>query len=95
MNTGMSYVIMLLHLCKTCIERSGCYVCGEHLITTLQYFFVLSTGIHLSRGISDCALQVKAIRDEELHISYDIVYCCMQVVWCSMIMDATMKVEHG
>ena len=56
---------------------------------------VLSTGIHLSRVISDCALQVKAIRDEELHISYDIVYCCMQVVWCSMIMDVTMKVGHG
>ena len=30
------HVIMLLHLCKTCIERSGCYVCGEHLIATLQ-----------------------------------------------------------
>ena len=62
---------------------SGCYVVA------------LSAATHLSRVISACALQVKAIKDEGLLVSYDIVYCCMQVVWCSMIMDATTEMGHG
>ena len=45
------------------------------MISTLQYAF--SAGIRLSRVISACALQVKAIKDEELLISYDIVHCLL------------------
>ena len=71
------------------------YVVSINFDSYFTIVVVLSTGIHLSRVISACTLQVKSIKDEELHISYGIVYCYMQVVWCSMIMDATMKVGHG
>ena len=71
------------------------YVVSINFDSYFTIVVVLSTGIHLSRVTSACTLQVNTIKDEELHISYDIVYCYMQVVWCSMIMDATMKVGHG